>query len=107
MNRRNAETYKMLTRVTDSVTNNAELFAKSSASVEVQTSLKTVMGKLAILSSARIATEAHCEPPETSGTSRATLLKPYCESRPDGGIGRKNSYGNDPRSTALALENNR
>jgi len=95
MNRRNAETYKMLTRVTDSVTNNAELFAKSSASVEVQTSLKTVMGKLAILSSARIAAEAHCEPPETSGTSRATLLKPYCESRPDdsgnGEIGRKNS----------------
>jgi len=58
MNRRNAETYKMLTRVTDFATNNVTLFAKSSASVEVQTSLKTVMGELAILSSARIAAES-------------------------------------------------
>src|SRR5215471_4887886 len=58
MIRRNVENYKMLTRVADFATKNVGLFAGSSAGVEVQTSLKTVMTELARLSSARIAAES-------------------------------------------------
>jgi len=58
MIRRNVENYKMLTRVADFASTNVGLFAGSTAAVEVQTSLKTVMGELARLSSARIAAES-------------------------------------------------
>ena len=58
MNRRNSETYKMLTRVADFASNNVGLFAKSSAGVEVQQSLKTAMEQLTAASSSRVAAES-------------------------------------------------
>jgi hypothetical protein len=58
MNRKNAETYKMLTRAADFATTNVGLFAKSSAGVEVQKSLKTAMEELTAASSSRVAAES-------------------------------------------------
>ena len=58
MKRKNAETYKMLTRVADFATTNVGLFAKSPAGVEVQTSLQTALEELTAASSSRVAAES-------------------------------------------------
>jgi len=58
MNRKNAETYKMLTRIADFASNNVGLFAKSSAGMEVQQSLKTALEQLTAASSSRVAAES-------------------------------------------------
>jgi hypothetical protein len=58
MNRKNTETYKMLTRVADFATTNVGLFAKSSAGVDVQKSLKTAMEELTTAASSRVAAES-------------------------------------------------
>ena len=75
MNRYSTQHYKMLTRVTDFATSNAGLFNKSTVGGEIQTSLKSVLGELAGLSSARISAESTLRSARSDRHTARNVLK--------------------------------